>query len=100
MFSNSIKRIVFFYEVWQASYKAYLQKVEFLQGIPTEEFLKQAKDCSIILDDQMHSKNTALISKTFIVYSHHYGFSVIETLRNIFHQSHREITLNAKNIIL
>ena len=41
MFSNSIKRIVFFYEVWQTSYEAYLQKVEFLQGLPTEEFLKQ-----------------------------------------------------------
>ena len=100
MFNNSIKRIVFFYEVWQTSYEAYLQKVEFLQGLPTEEFLKQAKDSLIILDDQMHSKNTALISKIFTVYSHHYGFSVIETLQNIFHKSHREITLNAKIIIL
>ena len=61
MFSNSIKRIVFFYEVWQTSYEAYLQKVEFLQGLPTEEFPQQAKDCLIILNDQMHSKNTALI---------------------------------------
>ena len=48
----------------------------------------------------MHSKNTFLISKIFTVYSHHYGFSVIETLQNIFHKSHREITLNAKIIIL
>ena len=48
----------------------------------------------------MHSKSTALISKIFTVYSHHYGFSVIETLQNIFHKSHREITLNAKIIIL
>ena len=56
MFSNSMKRIVFFYEVWQTSYEAYLQKVEFLRGLPTEEFLKQAKDYLIILDNQMHSK--------------------------------------------
>ena len=48
----------------------------------------------------MHSKNTALISKIFTVYSHYYGFSVIETLQNIFHKSHKVITLNAKIIIL
>ena len=42
MFSNSIKRIVLFYEVWQTSYETYLQKAEFLQGLPTEQFLKQA----------------------------------------------------------
>ena len=48
----------------------------------------------------MHSKNTASISKIFTVYSHHFGFSVVETLQNIFHKSHREITLNAKIIIL
>ena len=45
MFSNSIKTIVFFYEVWQTSYEACLQRVGFLPGLPTEEFLKQAKDC-------------------------------------------------------
>ena len=100
MFSNSIKNIVFFCEVWQTSFEAYLQKVEFLQGLPTEEFLKQAKDCLIILDDQMHFKNTALISKIFTVYSFHYGFSVIETLQNFFHKSHKQITLYAKIIIL
>ena len=35
-----------------------------------------------------------------MVYSHHYSFSVIETLQNIFHKSHKGITLNAKIIIL
>ena len=54
--------MVFFDEVWQTSNEPNLQKVEVLQGLPTEEFLKQAKDWLIILDDQMHSKNTALIS--------------------------------------
>ena len=44
MFSNSIKRIVFFCEFWQTSCEAYLQKVEFLQDLPTEQFLKQSKD--------------------------------------------------------
>jgi len=47
----------------------------------------------------MH-ENPSFLSKIFTIYSHHYNFTVIETVQNLFHKSHREISLNAQFVVL
>ena len=43
MFSNFIKRIVFFYEVCQTSYEAYLQKAEFFARLTNRRVSETSK---------------------------------------------------------
>ena len=53
----------------------------------------------VILDDLMF-ENPKTISKIFTIYSHHRNYTVIETVQNLFHKSHRDITLNAQFVVL
>jgi len=92
--------ILYFYHQWQPIFEQYLDKITFKQGLPTLEALGETKECKlVILDDLMH-ENSDIITKIFTIYSHHQNFTVLETVQNLFHKSHRTISLNAKIVIL
>ena len=89
-----IKRIIFHYEVWQDVFNQFSNSITFHQGLPTLEDLKAAKNSLLILDDLMHA-DLNFLSKIFSIYSHHFKFSVVMTVQNLFHKNIREISLNA-----
>ena len=99
IFTEKIEKMLYFYEVWQPIFERYVDQVEFIQGPPNVEELKNADRKLVILDDLMNS-NKDLITKIFTVYSHHYNFTVIFTVQNLFNKSIREISLNAKFVVL
>ena len=76
-----------------------MHKVQVIQGMPDLETLRTPEKKLVILDDLMH-RDSMLLSKIFAIYSHHYNFTVIETVQNLFHKSQREISLNAQFVVL
>ena len=94
-----IKQVVYHYEVWQAIFDRYTDKVNFKQGMPSLEDLKKSRDSFLVLDDLMFV-NSEFLSKIYSVYSHHFRFSVIMTVQNLFHKGLREISLNAQIMVL
>ena len=97
--SPKLEKILYFYEIWQPTFQDYMHKVQFIQGMPDLETLRTPERKIVILDDLMH-EDSMLLSKIFTIYSHHYNFTVIETVQNLFHKSHREIYLNAQFVVL
>jgi len=91
IFTEKIEKVLYFYEIWQSIFKRYVVQVEFIQGPPSVEDLKSADRKLVVLDN---------ITKIFTVYSHHYNFTVIFTAQNLFNKSIREISLNAKFVVL
>ena len=51
-----------------------------------------------VLDDLMFA-NSEFLSKIYSVYSHHFHFSVLMTVQNLFHKGLREISLNAQIMV-
>lgn len=96
---SEINRVIYHYEVWQKVFNEYTNEIDFYQGPPSLESLKEAKNALVILDDLMHMDSTFL-AKIFCVYSHHHQFTVMMTVQNLFHKGLREISLNAQFIIL
>ena len=94
-----IKKVLYHYEVWQDIFEKYEDKVSFSKGLPNLEALENAKDSLLILDDFM-TDNLKFIAKIYSVYSHHYRFSVITTIQNLFNPGVREISLNSKFIVI
>ena len=94
-----IKRIVYHYEIWQDIFEKYEGKVEFCKGLPSLEDLEKAKDSLVVLDDFMTS-DLKFIAKIYSVYAHHFRFSVITTIQNLFHPGVREISLNSNFIVI
>ena len=73
--------------------------IQFIQGLPSLEILKDASQSLVGLDDLIHYPKD-VITKIFTVYSHHYNFSVIFTTQNLFNKSIREISLNSHFVVL
>ena len=44
--------------------------------------------------------NAEFLAKIYSVYSHHYRFSVLMSVQNLFHKGLREISLNSQMIVL
>ena len=44
-----IKQVVYQYEVWQAMFDRYTDKVNFKQGMPSLEDLKESRDAFLVL---------------------------------------------------
>ena len=44
--------------------------------------------------------NTEFLAKIYSVYSHHFRFSMVMTMQNLFHKGLREISLNSQMIVL
>ena len=72
----------------------YADKVNFKQGIPSLEDLKESRDAFLVLDDLMFA-NFEFLSKIYSIYSHHFHFSVLMTVQNLC-----EISLNAQIMVL
>ena len=89
-FIDSLKQVVYHYEVWQEMFDRYTDKVKFKQGMPSLEDLKESRDAFLVLDDLMFA-NSEFLSKIYSVYSHHFHFSVLMTVQNLFHKGLREI---------
>ena len=94
-----INQIFYCYEVWQSMFNEYSEKITFRQGPPVLDDFKNFENCLLILDDMMFTENS-LLSKIFTIYSHHYRFSVLFTTQNLFHKELRELSLNAKFMVL
>ena len=98
-FYPEIERVIYHYEVWQKLFDQYAKKIDFKQGVPNVEELKEYQNTFVILDDLMFA-NAEFLAKIYSVYSHHYRFSVLMTVQNLFHKGLREISLNSQMIVL
>ena len=96
---KKIEKVLFFYNTYQKKFDDYVSEIEFIQGVPTLEILKNADRCLLILDDLMHHPQD-VITKTFSVYAHHYNFSIMFTAQNFFNKIFRKILLNSHFVIL
>ena len=67
--------------------------------MPSHEDLKESRDAFLVLDDLMFA-NSEFLSKIYSVYSHHFHFSVLMIVQNLFHKGLREISLNAQIMVL
>ena len=67
--------------------------------MPCLEDLKESRDAFLVLDDLMFA-NSEFLSKIYSVYSHHFYFSVLMTVQNLFHKGLHEISLNAQIMVL
>ena len=45
-------------------------------------------------------KTQSMFLKIFSVFSHHCNYTVIETVKNLLHKAHRDISLNAKFVVI
>ena len=77
----------------------YIDKLNFKQGMPSLEDLKESRDEFLVLDDLVFA-DSEFLSKIYSVYSHHFRFSVLITVQNLFHKGLREISLNAQIMVL
>ena len=91
--------MIYHYEVWQKLFDQYANKIDFKQGVPNVEELKEYQNAFVILDDLMFA-NAEFLAKIYSVYSHHYRFSVLMTVQNLFHKGLREISLNSQMTVL
>ena len=80
-------------------FDCYTDKVNFKQGTPSLEDLEESRDAFLVLDDLMFA-NSEFLSKIYSVYSHHFHFSVLMAVKNLFHIGLREISLNAQIMVL
>ena len=67
--------------------------------MPSLEDLKERGDAFLVLEDLMFA-NSEFLSKIYSVYSHHFHFSVLMTVQNLFHKGLCEISLNAQIMVL
>ena len=98
-FCSEIEHVIYHYEVWQKLFNQYANKIDFKQGIPNVEELKEYQNAFVILDDLMFA-NAEFLAKIYSVYSHHFQFSVLMTVQNLFYKGLREISLNSQMIVL
>ena len=91
--------MIYHYEVWQKMFNQYINKIDFKQGVLNVEELKECQNTFVILDDLMFA-NAEFLAKLYSVYSHHFHFSVLMTVQNLFHKGLREISLNSQMIVL
>ena len=99
IFTEKIEKFFYFYDTYQKKFDQFVDSIEFIQGLPSLEILKDASQSLVVLDDLIHYPKD-VISKIFTVYSHHYNFSVIFTTQNLFNKSIREISLNSHFVVL
>ena len=88
-----IKQVVYHYEVWQEMFDRYTDKVNFKQGMPSLDDLKESRDAFLVLDDLMFA-NSEFLSKIYSVYSDHFDFSVLMIVQNLFHKGNKSQRTN------
>ena len=80
-------------------FDCYMDKVNFKQGMPSLEDLKESRDAFLVLDDLMFA-NSEFLSKIYSVYSHHFHFSVLMIVQNLFHKGLCDLSLNTQIMVL
>lgn len=106
LFDRPLKKIYYFYDVWQPGFSKLNSEVEIIRGLPEENFLRDLEPDMhklLILDDQqLTALNSSIIADLFTKYSHHKNLSVILILQNLFHQGKfsRDISLNTHYFVL
>ena len=99
IFTKKIEKILYFFDTYQKKFNWHVDSIQFIQGLPSLEILKDASQSLVVLDDLIHYPKD-VITKIFTVYSHHYNFSVIFTTQNLFNKSICEISLNSHFVVL
>ena len=106
LFNTPIEEIYFFYSIQQQRFSTYGDKVTFIEGLPSLEFIQSLSESShklVIIDDQqIEACNSTIIADLFTKYSHHRNISVVLVLQNLFHQGKhsRDISLNTNYFVL
>ena len=90
-FCPEIERVIYHYEVWQELFDQYANKIDFKQGVPNVEDLKEYQNAFVILDDLMFT-NVEFLAKIYSLYLHCFRFSVLMTVQNLFHKGLHEIS--------
>ena len=70
IFTERIEKILYFYDMHQKKFDQYIDSIQFIQGLPSQEILKDASQSLVVLDDLIHYPKD-VITKIFTVYSHH-----------------------------
>lgn len=93
---------IFYYREWQPIFDL-MPNVEFRQGMPTMEDLKEVsrQNATIVIDDLMH-KATAETAELFTVGSSRHHVNIIFIVQNLFEKNpcFRTISLNCKYICI
>lgn len=102
MFEPKINRVVWYFSVWQPYYKVMANEygVKFIQGLPDVSEYDGTFNTLMVIDDMMSENKGTLIADIFTKHSHHRSLSVLFLVQNLFHKNIREISLNAKYLIL
>ncbi len=102
VFDYPPERIFWFYSQFQPIYtelQKELEHIEFIEGIPEENFvLDKSKRNLIVIDDLMSEINKSVVH-LFTQGSHHRNLSVILLVQNFFFQGGRTISLNSHYIV-
>ena len=98
------ERIYWFYAENQPDYDALkhsLPHIEFIEGLPTEDELKQLdpKRRNIIVIDDLMSELTPVVTALFTRGSHHRNISVVLLVQNLFFKGGRTLSLNTHYLI-
>ena len=66
--TEKIAKILYFYDMYQKKFDQYIDSIQFIQGLPSPEILKDVSQSLVVLDDLIHYPK-AVITKIFTVYS-------------------------------
>jgi hypothetical protein len=95
------QRILYCYGEYQASFDAFREKVEFVEGLPSPERFDGRLHTLLVLDDLMAEADES-VANIFTKISHHRNVSVFFLTQNLFHKNKhmRTMSLNAHYLIL
>lgn len=99
MCDTSFTQIFWHYGTWQNLYDK-VKNVNFIEGLPEIENIREHEPQLIIIDDLMREADEQIVD-IFTKWSHHKNLSVFFITQNLFHQGkgQRDIPLNANYII-
>ncbi len=99
--SPPIEKIIWCYSEWQPLYDQYKGKIEFHEGVPTENELAPIHVRKLIVIDDLTETANATVAQLFTRKSHHWNTSVIYVTQNLFDKNkyNRTISINAHYIV-
>ena len=56
IFTKKIEKILYFYDTYQKKFDQYIDSIQFIQGLPSLEILKDASQSFVVLDDNSLSQ--------------------------------------------
>ena len=97
--------VIWAYGQWQSLYSKNVENsfVEYVEGLPSEQTLKEIKPDLVVIDDLMNElSDDAKMGNLFTKGSHHMNINVIFITQNLFHQGRqmRNISLSCHYLVL